>query len=175
MDQPSADSRALTGAKPRANGKSERFKAQARSRVSNGRDVLPGLRDGRTLIARRYRDIMSAIVTDQGGAGQISEARLQLTRRFAAAAVQAEMLETKLANGEQIDIAEHALLASTLVRIARQIGVDRVAKEIGLSLGEIMREHSPVPRRAVTLSAVDHVVSEPFSSDRQKNAGDADA
>ena len=33
-------------------------KAQARSRVSNGRDVLPDV-DGRSLVARRYRDIVS--------------------------------------------------------------------------------------------------------------------
>jgi len=50
-------------------------------------------------------------------------------------------MESRVANGEQIDIAEHALLASTLVRIARQIGVNRIAKDItGLSLGEVLRQ-----------------------------------
>ncbi|MGO8972209.1 MAG: hypothetical protein ACLPTZ_06290 [Beijerinckiaceae bacterium] len=43
----------------------------------------------------------------------------------------AEQLESRLANGEQIDIAEHATLSSTLVRLAQRIGIDRVAKNIG--------------------------------------------
>jgi hypothetical protein len=105
-------------------------KAHARSRVSNGNVILPNLRDGRSLVVRRYRDIMNAIVVDQGGAEQISEARLQLVRRFSAAAVLAEQLETKVANGEAIDITEHALLSSTLVRIARQIGVNRIPRDV---------------------------------------------
>jgi hypothetical protein len=104
-------------------------KAEARSRVTNGRDVLPGV-DGRSLIARRYRDIVAAIVVDQGGADLISEARLQLIRRFAAAAVLAEAMEARIANGEAVDISEHALLSSTLVRIAQRIGMNRVPKEV---------------------------------------------
>jgi hypothetical protein len=133
----SADSATL--ARPKRYGIARERKALARSRVSNGSDVLPGVRDGRSLIARRYRDIMSAIVADQGGAEQISEARLQLVRRFCAAAVLAEQMESRLANGEQIDIAEHALLASTLVRIARQIGVNRIAKDVTPTLQDYLR------------------------------------
>jgi hypothetical protein len=45
-------------------------KAQARSRLSNGRDVLPNV-DGRSLVARRYRDIMCAVASDQGGAERL--------------------------------------------------------------------------------------------------------
>jgi hypothetical protein len=117
-------------------------KAMGRARASNGHDILPGVRDGRSLIARRYRDIVRAIVADQGGAAQISEARLQLVRRFSAAAVLAEQMESRLANGEQIDIAEHALLASTLVRIARRIGVNRVPRDVtpSPSVVEYLRE-----------------------------------
>ena len=77
-------------------------KPEARSGVTNGRDVLPGV-DGRTLIARRYHDICSAIFIDQSGIENCSEARQQLIRRFAAAAVLAEQLESKLANGATID------------------------------------------------------------------------
>jgi len=69
-------------------------KAQARSRVSNGHELLPNV-DGRSLVARRYRDIMSAIASDQGGVDRLSEARLQLIRRFAAAACLAEQLEAR--------------------------------------------------------------------------------
>src|SRR5215471_14249443 len=100
-----------------------------RSRITNGRDVLPDI-DGRSAMARRFKDIMSAVLTDQGGADQCSESRLQLVRRFAAAAVLAERMEARLANGEEINIAEHGLLCSTLVRIAQRIGINRVPKTI---------------------------------------------
>jgi hypothetical protein len=114
-------------------------KAQARSRVSNGRDLLPNV-DGRSLIARRYRDIMSAIASDQGGIDRLSEARLQLIRRFAAAACLAEQLEARLARGEQIDIQEHALLVSTMVRVAQRIGVDRLPRDLAPSLTEYLKQ-----------------------------------
>jgi hypothetical protein len=115
--------------------------ATNRSRVTNGREVLPGI-DQRSAIARRYHDICAAVATDQGGADRLSEARLQLIRRFAAASVLAEAMEAKLAAGEQIDIAEHAQLASTMVRIAQRIGIDRRARNVTPSLREYLEnEH----------------------------------
>jgi hypothetical protein len=113
-----------TGSKPAAPRKPE-----AKSRVSNGRDVLPNV-DGRSLIARRYRDIASAILLDQGGIDQCSEQRQQLIRRFAACSVISEQAEAALARGEKIDISEHSLLCSTLTRLAQRIGIDRIAKNI---------------------------------------------
>ena len=121
-----------TGRSPIVGGKSRQ-----RSRVTNGRDVLPDI-DGRSVIARRYRDIVNAILVDQGGVDQCSESRKQLIRRFAAAAVIAEQMESRLANGEQIDIAEHAQLASTLVRIAQRIGINRRAKNITPALPDYL-------------------------------------
>jgi hypothetical protein len=83
-------------------------KSHTRSRVSNGHDVLPNV-DGRSTIARRYRDIASA-------------------------------MESKLANGEAIDIQEHATLSSTLVRLAQRIGIDRVPIDISPTLSDIAAE-----------------------------------
>jgi hypothetical protein len=60
----------------------------------------------------------------------MSECRQQLCRRFAAAACMAEAMEAQLANGGTIDIAEHAQLSSTLVRLSARIGVDRRARNI---------------------------------------------
>ena len=58
---------------------------RARSRLSNGTRgmVLPGI-DQRSAIARRYRDVICAIIADLGGESRLSEARLQLIRRFSA-------------------------------------------------------------------------------------------
>jgi hypothetical protein len=91
--------------------------------------------DGRSLIARRYRDIVAAILVGQSGADQCSEARLQLIRRFAAA-VLAEQMEARLARGETICIAEHALLVSTMTRNASWIGIERKPRDVSLSPGE---------------------------------------
>ena len=74
----------------------------------------------------------------------MSEARAQLIRRFAAAAVLAEQMEARLANGEQIEIAEHAILSSTLVRLAQRIGINRVPKDISPTLQDIQREYLDV-------------------------------
>ena len=66
-------------------------RARNRSRVSNGREYLPGV-DQRLAIARRYRDLVAQIAIDQGGADRCSETRLQLIRRFASGTVLAEAL-----------------------------------------------------------------------------------
>jgi hypothetical protein len=110
-------------------------KAVARSRVTNGADMLPNT-DGRSAVVRRFRDITSAILNDQPE--HCSEARLQLVWRFAAAACLAELMEARLANGEEIDVERHALLCSTLTRLAQRIGIDRRAKNITPSLSEYL-------------------------------------
>jgi hypothetical protein len=114
-----------------------------RSAVTNGRDVLPGV-DGRTLIARRYHDIMSAILIDQGGEDRCSESRKQLIRRFTAAAVLAEQMEARLVSGEQVDVQEHALLTSSLVRVAQRIGINRIPRNLAPTLDDYLRQKSEV-------------------------------
>jgi len=101
-----------------------------RSRVTNGKWVLPGVKDLRSPQARRFRDISAQIIIDQGGLERLSEARLQLIRRFAACAVMAEGMEGKLVNGEACDISDHSQLCSSLVRIAHRIGIERRMRNI---------------------------------------------
>jgi hypothetical protein len=119
-------------------------KPKARSHVSNRHDLLPNV-DGRSLVAGRYRDISNAILVDQGGLDQCSESRLQLIRRFAAAAVIAEQMEANLANGEEIDVGQHALLCSTLTRLASRIGIDRVARDVTPSLQDYLARYRSEP------------------------------
>src|SRR4051794_12312515 len=87
--RPHSNRRHVTPRKPADSRLPVAGKAQARSRLSNGRELLPDV-DGRSLVARRYRDIMGAVASDQGGAERLSEARLQLIRRFSATSVLAE-------------------------------------------------------------------------------------
>jgi hypothetical protein len=125
---------AAKGAGPRSE---QRRKKHGRARITNGRDVLPDV-DGRSIIARRYKDIAQAIFIDQGGVELCSESHQQLIRRFAAAAVLAEQMESKLARGEEIDVQQHALLCSSLVRLSSRIGINRVPKNIVPSLDEYL-------------------------------------
>jgi hypothetical protein len=101
--------------------------------------VLPNV-DGRGLVARRYRDIVCAVASDQGGVEQLSEARLQLIRRFSGASVLAEQMEARLARGEEIDIQQHALLVSTMVRVAQRIGIDRVPRDVVPTLSDYLKQ-----------------------------------
>ena len=116
-------------------------KPSSRSRLSNGRDVIAGV-DKRSAIARRYRDIIEAISSDQGGDSRLSETRRQLVRRLAGAAVLAECLETKIANGLEVNVAEYATLTSTMVRVAQRLGIDhrRIPKDITPDPLEYARE-----------------------------------
>ena len=134
------DSPIVVGGKSPHSRPIQNRKPHGRSRLTNKKDLLPGV-DGRTVVYRRFRDIASQVALDQGGLDQLSEARLQLVRRFAAAAVLAEQLEAALANGQEINIAEHGLLCSTLVRIAQRIGINRVPRDVSLTLADILREN----------------------------------
>jgi hypothetical protein len=106
-------------------------KASGRSGITNGSPLglLRGV-DMRSMVGRRYKDLVRQIVVDQGGEARIAETRLQLIRRFAAGSCLAEALETRMANGEDIDVEQHCQLSSTLVRLSTRLGLDRHQREV---------------------------------------------
>jgi hypothetical protein len=122
-----------------------RLSAAHRSRLSNGKDILPDC-DGRSAEARRYRDIANAIALDISphGADRLSEARAQLVRRFAACCVVAEQLEAQLVNGGALNISDHSLLCSSLVRLGQRIGLSRVPKTVK-ALQDYLEDHATEP------------------------------
>jgi CRP-like cAMP-binding protein len=111
----------------------------ARAKLTNGTRgmVLPGI-DQRSAIARRYRDVICAIIADLGGESRLSEARLQLIRRFSALVVQAETMEAALVDGKPFDSSAHAHISSTLVRLAARVGLNRVPKNVTPSLHDYL-------------------------------------
>jgi hypothetical protein len=72
-------------------------KPNARSRVGNGADLLPGT-DGRSAGVRRYREVVSDLAHDLLG---VSPWQAILVRRAAALVVWLEQAEASLANGER--------------------------------------------------------------------------
>jgi hypothetical protein len=57
--------------------------------------------------------LVASYIADMGGIDRCSEIKLGLLRRLAAATVQAELLEARMVNGEQIDVGTLCTLAST--------------------------------------------------------------
>jgi hypothetical protein len=112
-----------------------------RSRATNHRDLLPYVKDGRLTEARRFRDLVRSMISDSGGVENCTEVRLGLIRRLAAATVMSEELEGQAINGEPVDIGTFCQLASTTVRLAQRLGIERVPKDITPSLTDILREH----------------------------------
>jgi hypothetical protein len=112
-----------------------------RSKITNHRDLLPKITDGRHTQARRFRDLVRAYVSDMGGDENCSEVKLGLARRLAAATVLSEEIEGKVVNGEAISIADFCQLASTTVRLATRLGIERVPRDVSMSLADILREH----------------------------------
>jgi hypothetical protein len=115
--------------------------ATLRSRITNHSDLLPDL-DGRTAAARRFRDLVSAYLVDMGGIDQCSEIKLGLLRRLAATTVQSEIIEAQMINGNAVDVSALCTLASTTVRIAQRLGIERVPKNVTPTLHEYLDGHA---------------------------------
>jgi hypothetical protein len=71
-----------------------------RSAVTSGRTLLLGA-DANSAWSRRYADLLVGHVSDCGGRGAVSEAKLSLIRRASALECQIELLEAKLSRGER--------------------------------------------------------------------------
>src|SRR5437016_636662 len=108
-----------------------------RSRVTNHKDLLPGLK-GTSSAARRFKDLVNAFIADSGGIDQCSEIRISLLRRLASVVVQSELLEARMINGDEVDISTLCTLASTVTRISSRLGLERVPKDVE-TLGEYMQ------------------------------------
>jgi len=110
-----------------------------RSKATNHRDLLPKIKDGRHTQARRFRDLVHAFISDAGGIENVSEVKLGLVRRLAAATVLSEEIEAQAVNGERVDVSTFCQLASTTVRLSQRLGIERVPKLVGPTLTDIIR------------------------------------
>lgn len=121
---------------PASNAAVTEKKPTARSRITNGSALLPSV-DGRSLWARRMRDLMEAHTDDMGGAEYLSEAERSLARRAAVIEVELEYQETALAearmNGQPVPadaLDLYAKLSNTLRRLLVTTGLRRRARDV---------------------------------------------
>jgi hypothetical protein len=110
------------------------MKPEARSRISNGSATFLDGVDGRSVLARRYRDILAQLVSDMGG--DPSEAQSLIAKRAATLAVWCELAEAAMAKGEHFDIAEFTTATNALRRLLADLGLERRARDITPSVSD---------------------------------------
>jgi hypothetical protein len=118
--------------------------ARARSRISNGSNILPGI-DGRSVWVRRFRDLQKLHLSDLGGEDRASEAEKSIIRRAATITTELEYFELRFAlahqAGETPDIAYLELyqrLANSLRRLLEAVGVQRRPRDVTLPLKDYL-------------------------------------
>ena len=113
----------------------EKPSPRTRSRVSNGSAVLDNV-DGRSAVARRYRDVLNELISDLGG--DPSGAQSAIIRRASALCVVCEQAEAEMVAGGVLDLAEFTTAANSLRRLLSDLGLERRAKDISPTLGEYL-------------------------------------
>jgi hypothetical protein len=115
----------------------------ARSAISNGKRLLPGI-DNRSPWVRRCRDIMSDLTSDRGGVSELSAAEASLIRRSAVLSVELEALEVRFATDGQAsanDLDLYGRTTGNLRRCLETLGIHRRARSINAkSLADILAE-----------------------------------
>ncbi|WP_244571229.1 hypothetical protein [Mesorhizobium carmichaelinearum] len=116
-------------------------KAYGRSAVTNGSTLLPGV-DGRSIWARRFRDLLGQHVADLGGEGAVSEAERSIARRATALEVELERLELRFATAGEAEAADldlYSRASNTMRRHFEALGLQRRQRDITPSLRDQMR------------------------------------
>jgi hypothetical protein len=109
----------------------EARKAHGKSRVTNRpNELFVEPVDKRSAAARRFKDVLAAIVSDLGGSDRLSEGQKQLCRRCPLLAVEAEKLEARSISGESIDLDRFGMMTDRLGRALSRLGLKRTARDI---------------------------------------------
>jgi hypothetical protein len=119
-------------------------RGKGRSRVTNGSKLLP-LADGRSVTARRFRDLYEDIAGDLGGIDMLSEGQKQLIRRAAMLSAECERMEAMAARNDRrpdgaiawksetpfvFDLEIYGTLCDRLGRLFGRLGLERVARPV---------------------------------------------
>ena len=95
--------------------------------------------DMRTIVGRRFRDLIDNLISDLGGVANCTTAELQLLQRAAALGVELERQEADFINGnDDLDPATYASLAALQQRLLVALGLKRRAKDISPRLCDII-------------------------------------
>ena len=122
-----------------------------RSRVTNGRQLLPAV-DGRSIWARRMRDLMELHLDDLGGAENTSEAERSIVRRVAVIETELEYQEAQFAELRQAgkavsreDLDLYQRLANSMRRLLESVGLERRARNITPTIADWIEQQDKHP------------------------------
>ena len=115
-------------------------KLNGRSKITNGTRLLPSV-DGRSLWARRLRDLINLYQSDRGGPDMLTTAEQSIIRRISTLQVELEHLEMRFAgNGEATpdELILYGRTANTLRRLTETIGIERRPRDVTPSLDQYL-------------------------------------
>lgn len=133
-------------------------KSKARSRITNGKSLLPKGADGRSLYVRRFRDLIALHLADLGGADAVSESEKAIVRRAATIVIQLEKMEMRMATEDEasanlLDLYQR--MSNTLRRMLESLGLKRRTRDITPDLQTYLKE------RAAERDVIDHLDDPP--------------
>ncbi len=120
-----------------------------RSAVTSGRELfIDG--DSNSAWSRRYHDLLVGYINDtSAGAGPnaLSEMQLDLIRHCAAMQCELERLDARLSRDQPVDMDRYCRTAGHLRRHFETLGIERKQRDVGPSLGEIIRQDQEAERQ----------------------------
>jgi hypothetical protein len=119
--------------------------------VGNGAKLLPAT-DGRSMTARRFKDLVQDIAADLGGKDYLSEGERQLIRRAALLSAECERQEAMAARDErrpdgeiawksdfQFGVDRYVVMTNALRRVLETVGLKRVSRDVTPTLQSYLR------------------------------------
>jgi hypothetical protein len=94
--------------------------------------------DGRTVSARRARDLIEAIEADLGG--DLTEGERQLVMRAAVLGALVEDCEARWLGGQNVDLGSYLAAVNVQRRVLATIGLERRARDVTPSLEQYARQ-----------------------------------
>ena len=123
-----------------ADGLPKKSRGTRPTKATSVRPFTRDMVDSRLKSAKIWDTLAANIIADAGGESEISTIQRTLIDAFCGVAIQLNDLNTKGLLGQPVDLTELSLAASTLVRLAARIGINRVPREVGMSLGQLLRQ-----------------------------------
>jgi hypothetical protein len=121
--------------------------ASSRSAKTNDRrQFLAG--DGRSVWARRQRDLEVLYADDLGGASALSEFQCGLISTCATLRCELEKLEGRLSVGEAVDLDQFGRLVGHYRRVCETLGVERRKRFVVPTISDIANEIAASKREA---------------------------
>jgi hypothetical protein len=94
--------------------------------------------DLRLAANRQFNQTVAGIISDLGGKDNISTVLEGLVEAYAGARSNLDSLNVRMLLGQDIDLTEYSTVASTLVRLAQRMGLERRTRDVTPSLAEYL-------------------------------------